>query len=234
MSAPLRNLDEILGEIGHTRHARTVGTAAKLFKTWHAKEAQTIEELEYPLEDIPVFRAGYLDCITYFSDKWEDDGDCYDYVHECDSKPSVFMADVTPFYFVTQGGSKMHGPFTLDQMMDNNIEHEEVCVAIERMSLGEELDVGNYRVHCGLPGDPTELLATKVARDATHAMPILAGVKELIMFEDDGHQRIIRFKTLPKLLLCHDKKGLLCLSGELGPIYIRGGKMHVTERGIHR
>lgn len=231
-------MHEILGELGHTRHARTVSSAAKLFELWHSKEPDAVEELDYPLEDIPVFRAGYLDCITYFSDKWEADGDCYDYVHDCDSKPSVFMEEGgnVPCFFVTQGGSDAHGPFTLDQMLENNVEQYEVCQAIEGMQLGESLEIDRYTVHCypGIPGDPSELMATKVASDATHAMPILAGVKELIVIEDTGHQRCIRFKTLPKLLLCHDKKGLLCLSGELGPIYIRGGKMHVTERGIHR
>lgn len=227
----------------HARNlGKTVGNAIKLFRTWHAKEAQTVEELEYPLEDIEVFRAGYLDCITYFSDKWEDDGDCYDYVHECDSKPSVFTsegADVPVFY--VNDGRSVHGPFTLEEMVENNRDSDDLCGELEDMESGDDLRVGGgadaeFIISCypGEPGDPEELLATRVARSATHAMPILAGVKELIVVDDRGDKRCIRFKTLPKLLLCHDKKGLLVLSGELGPIYIRGGKMHVTERGIHR
>lgn len=237
MSAPIKNLNSIFGDISRSRHAKTVGAAAKLFKLWHQKLPTDVEDIDYPLEDISVFRAGYLDCITYFSDKWEDDGDCYDYVHECDSRPSVFMEEggAGLCYFVMRGDSS-HGPFTLDEMLENNAEQEQVCAALEAMQPGDDLSIGDYRIFCypGLPGDPSELLATNVAHNATHAMPILAGVKELIVVEDSGQQRCIRFRTLPKLLLCHDKKGLLVLSGELGPIYIRGGKMHVTDRGIHR
>lgn len=221
---------------------KTVGNAIKLFRLWHSKEAQTVEDLEYPLEDIDVYRYGYLDCITYFSDKWEDDGDCYDYVHECDSKPSVFMQEGGPVAcFYVNDGRSVHGPFSLEEMLDNNRESDELCAELEEMEPGDELQVGGgadaeFMIVCtpGEQGDPEELLATRVASSATAAFPILAGVKELILVDDHGDKRCVRFRTLPKLLLCHDKKGLLIISGELGPIYIRGGKMHVTERGIHR
>jgi hypothetical protein len=159
-----------------------VGRAADLYRLWHQKEAEEdIEVLDLPLEAIEVFHAGRADSILYVSDKWEDDGNVYDYSHEFDSGPSVYMED------------------------------------------GE-----------GDQGDVEELLQTAVSARAKAPFPVLAGVKELILVDDDGNKRVLRFKVTPMLLMTLDKRGLLILSKELGPIYIRGGKMHVTERGIHR
>lgn len=155
--------------------------ACRAFRLWHQKEPSEVFDTDYPLEEYDVFLAGTADEILYVSDKWEDDGRMYDYIHDFDSAPSVFT---------TEG-------------------------------YGDE-------------EDPAELLRVpKVAKDAEASLPILAAVKRITIVRDDGSKHQIRFREPPMLCCSLDKKCLVILTEDVGPIYIRGGRMHVTARGIH-
>jgi len=60
--------------------------------------------------------------------------------------------------------------------------------------------------------------------------PILAEVCELSMDVDGEGIRTLSFKKPPLMLCTRDKKAIVILHRK--PIIVRGGRMHVTERGI--
>ena len=70
----------------------TLKEAERSWRMWHQKEPrETLEtEVSFPKT---VFSVGTARVITYLSDKWEDDGDFYDYVHDFDTDPEVFMTN---------------------------------------------------------------------------------------------------------------------------------------------
>lgn len=160
------------------RLQKTLDSAARVYRMWHKKHAEEVIEAEYPLDEVDVFYAGIGDSILYSSDKWEEDGDFWDYIHEFDSGPSVFLAE------------------------------------------GDDA-----------PVDPRNLMRNDL--DGELALPVLAFVKELIFVRDDGSKRSLRFRSPPIMSCSEDKKALVILTDNIGPIYVRGGKMHITERGIH-
>ncbi len=86
----------------------------------------------------------------------------------------------------------------------------------------------------GEEGNPADLMdVDEVSRNAEASLPILAAVKSLLVRREDGSKRDIRFRSPPMLLSTLDKKGLVILTEDVGPIYVRGGRMIVTARGIH-
>ncbi len=158
--------------------ADKLSKAEQVWTMWHQKdEPRQLVEAEWDFPDF-VFHAGQADTIVYSSDKWEDDGDFHDYVHDFDSRPSVYAY------------------------------------------AGD----GNERSVARLLG----------VRDLSGDMPltVLAIVKEFI-YTPLGHPRqCVRFADPPLLCTTNDKKTLVILSEERGAIFVRGGTMHVTERGI--
>lgn len=166
---------------------RATEEAIRAYELWHQKEVDEIIETSYPLERTDVFWAGHADVIYYTSDKWEQDGDVYRYVHDFDSRPGVF---------------------TKDGYEDSD---DDTIV------------------------DPCWLLhVPEVSARAKAPLAFLATVEELIFVRPDGSKHSYRFRSPPALLGTTDRKGLLILSRDKGPIYIRGGKMFYDERGIHR
>lgn len=71
--------------------------AASTYRMWHQKHPDRVDATDYHFPD-RICPVGFADAIVYESDKWEADGDFYDYHHEFDSDPEVFMeGDVAPF-----------------------------------------------------------------------------------------------------------------------------------------
>lgn len=148
------------------------GKAERTYVMWHQKNPTKVHKVDVPLPKL-VACVGAADCITYVSDKWEEDGDVHDYVHEFDSSPSVYMVD----------------------------------------------DDGDV-----------ELVV-----EGEHALPILGVVRELIFLPTGAEKKhVLRFRTLPIMCCTTDKKTVVIFAEKTGPIFIHGGKMHITERGIHR
>ena len=60
------------------------------YRTWHQKEPDKVYEaaVAFPTRMVQV---GEAETIEYHSDKWEEDGNIYPYVHDFDSKPAVYM-----------------------------------------------------------------------------------------------------------------------------------------------
>ncbi len=74
-----------------------VQRAAATYRMWHQKHPDAVDEQDYHFPE-RISPIGFADAIIYKSDKWEDDGDFYEYHHEFDSHPEVFMeGDVAPF-----------------------------------------------------------------------------------------------------------------------------------------
>lgn len=82
--------------------AYTVDLAEQLYRMWHDKEPnKALEEpVDFPKE---VFEVGLATHILYESDKWEQDGKFYRYIHKFTSLPtlyaengSLFPEDVEP------------------------------------------------------------------------------------------------------------------------------------------
>lgn len=155
------------------------------WRMWHQKEPREHHEVFYNFPT-HVFRVGTAETITYRSDKWEDDGKFFDYVHEFDSHPEVFMLE-----------DKRQNPHAKS-------------VSVQK------------------------LLGTRDLKGEL-ALPILAHTKELIISPDDAEvDHCIRFSDGPLLCCTTDHLTLVIFSDKKGPIFIRGGKMKVTERGIVR
>ncbi len=148
-------------------------SAADDYVMWHQKEPQESFRVDVNFPKI-VRVLGVADCITYASDKWEDDGDFHDYVHEFDSGPLIYSKE-------GQG--------------------DEFAIDVE--------------------GD--------------RELPLLAYVKELIMLPvGGGAKKYLRFRSPPALCCTSDRKMLIIFTKKYGSLIVDGGKMHITERGIHR
>lgn len=163
----------------------TLPKAEASWRMWHQKEPRELFETSY---DFPehVFCVGTAETVIYASDKWEKDGKFFDYVHEFDSRPEVFMAD------------------------------------------------GQRRNPGAAPTSVKRLLGTRDL-EGELALPILAKVKTLIISPpDDAPDHYINFRDEPVMCCTADHKTVVIFSESKGPIFIRGGKMVVTERGIVR
>jgi hypothetical protein len=79
----------------------------------------------------------------------------------------------------------------------------------------------------------TSLLQVRDLNDEWE-MPLLAFVKSITYDDADGERRRLVFGKKGPVMTCSpDKKTLVILaSRKTGPIFVRGGKMVVTERGI--
>lgn len=73
----------------------------------------------------------------------------------------------------------------------------------------------------------------RMRADVDLALPLLGFVKELIIHRS-GPDLCWRFSDPPCMACSPDKKTLVILSADHGPILIRGGAMHVEGRGICR
>lgn len=67
----------------------SVGAAIERYKMWHQKEPDRVDEHSYQFPE-QVRCMGRAVEILYESDKWEDDGEMYDYVHRFDSRPFLY------------------------------------------------------------------------------------------------------------------------------------------------
>jgi hypothetical protein len=174
--------------------SRRLRQAEDHFRLWHQKDPRELFEIDY---DFPehVYCVGRADAILYASDKWERDGDFFDYIHDFSSLPYVYACD---------------GAFNLP--------------AHGRKSVKQLLRA-------------TDL-------DGEFALPILAGVRQLVVcpLDEEGprnargnpsaRKQYLDFEDPPLLCCSPDLKTLVIFSEERGPIFIRGGQMVVTERGI--
>lgn len=171
--------------------SRRLQKAEDHFRLWHQKNPRQIFEIDYDFPEY-VDCIGRADAILYASDKWERDGDFFDYIHDFSSLPFVYACE---------------GAF----------------------------DLPPY----GRPKSVKQLLrATDL--DEEFALPILAGVRQLVVcpVNEEGprsnpaQKQYIDFRDPPMLCCSPDLKTLVIFSEERGPIFVRGGQMVVTERGI--
>lgn len=87
---------------------------------------------------------------------------------------------------------------------------------------------GDEGVHIGI----TRLLGISSLKGPV-VLTLIAAVNELVIQQDHGPNVTWRFpREPPALCSTLDKKGLVILSQDRGPIFIRGGRMRVTARGI--
>jgi hypothetical protein len=75
------------------------------------------------------------------------------------------------------------------------------------------------------------LMQTPGLNETKSEWPILAEVCELSVRLHEGNVKTFRFKK-PPLLLCTPDKKCICILYKKEPIFIRGGRMKVTARGI--
>lgn len=85
----LRVADGILGRPTHAVEEVNSPEAAKLYYMWHAKkpDGAHVVPFEFPRVVMPIGRAV---SIVYHSDKWEKDGEGYNYKHDFESRPTVY------------------------------------------------------------------------------------------------------------------------------------------------
>lgn len=77
-----------------------------------------------------------------------------------------------------------------------------------------------------------KLMGVRGLNDTQSAWPILAEVCELsVRLDDTDKIKTFRFKKPPLMLTSADKK-TLCILYKKEPLFIRGGRMVVTARGI--
>lgn len=69
--------------------------------------------------------------------------------------------------------------------------------------------------------------------DGTFPLPVLADVKELVLHDGKKERKISFVSHLPLLCCTLDKQGLVIFADN-DPMFIRGGTMVVTPRGIVR
>ncbi len=81
----------------------------------------------------------------------------------------------------------------------------------------------------GSPKSVRNLL--KADPDGELPLPILAGVLE-ITINDGVRDQKTKFESHKPLMCCSDDRKTLIIFAKSGPIFIRGGSMVVTERGI--
>lgn len=171
--------------------SRHLSKAEDHFRLWHQKEPRQIFEVDYDFPDY-VHCVGRAEDILYASDKWEEDGNFFDYIHDFDSLPFVYACE---------------GSFDLPVK--------------------------------GQPKSVKKLLQAP-SLDGEFSLPILAQVRELVICPvaakgprtNPMNRRMLAFDQLPLLCCSPDLKTLIIFSEERGPIFIRGGEMVVTERGI--
>lgn len=83
----------------------------------------------------------------------------------------------------------------------------------------------------GGPRSVAKLLGVRDVNKDPVAAPALANTLELTVSFPDGSGKTLYFKNTPVLCCTSDLKTLIiCAKNDI--IFIRGGKMHVTERGI--
>lgn len=63
--------------------------AAKLYQMWHQKYPKGVLHQSFKWQDESAF-LGHASDIVYYSDKWENDGDGFEYCHTFDSHPSIY------------------------------------------------------------------------------------------------------------------------------------------------
>lgn len=155
---------------------RVASKAVKTYETWHQKEAKKLQPITYDFPE-SVFCVGRAVHILYYSDKWEKDGDGYEYSHDFDTKP---------FVYTVEGQGTRKGVKSL---------------------LG------------------VKSLNTQIA------MPILAVTKEMTIVTTGGKEKRIQLAGAP-FLCCSNNRKTLVIFVDDDPIFINGGKMIVTARGI--
>jgi hypothetical protein len=72
-----------------TRHLRQ---AEDHFRLWHQKDPREIFEVDYDFPDY-VHCIGRAEDILYASDKWETDGNFFDYIHDFSTLPFVYACE---------------------------------------------------------------------------------------------------------------------------------------------
>lgn len=71
--------------------SRTARQLVKNYEMWHEKGVRQVQEKKFTFPK-ELFRAGRAVEIVYSSDKWEKDGDNFDYSHSYGSGVSVYRA----------------------------------------------------------------------------------------------------------------------------------------------
>lgn len=152
------------------------------FKAWHDKHpTETVEE-QYTFPDY-VYRCGRIVEMIYESDKWEEDGDMYPYIHEFESKPPVFC--------------------------------------LEESEVFEPADA---------PRSVRDLLCVRDL-DGDVPLTMLAFVSEVTLEFSGGEKQRFHFKNTPVMAGTLDNRTLVVFHDK-GPIFISGGAMRITPRGI--
>lgn len=85
----LRVAETVLGAPTHAVEEVDSPKAAELYKMWHDKAptGAHVVPFEFPERVMPIGKAV---SIVYHSDKWETDGEGYNYKHDFDSRPTVY------------------------------------------------------------------------------------------------------------------------------------------------
>lgn len=71
--------------------------ASKLYEMWHKKKPDGAHALSYTFPE-SVGCIGIARSILYHSDKWEEDGNGYDYEHDFESGPKVYAPSDSPYF----------------------------------------------------------------------------------------------------------------------------------------
>ncbi len=153
-------------------HAKDAKAAHRM---WHQKDVKDRLLVEYPFPD-EVYGVGKVRSLVYVSDKWERDGKMIDYMHDTDSRPTLYAGD-------GEGGAK--------------------------------------RV--------ASLLGTRDANDPI-AFVHLAYLKWIEYDDNEGTQEHVFSRPVP-LVCTRDKRTIVAIHRSRS-LFINGGKMVVTSRGI--
>lgn len=156
--------------------------ALENFKAWHDKDASKVHEQDYDFPSFVYSCARVVEMI-YESDKWEDDGDMYPYIHDFESRPWLYA----PEDF---------------EVLDPSNTHRSVRAL---------LCVSNL--------------------DGPVPLTLLAVVNEITVEFSGGERQRYYFKNPPILAGTTDNQTLVMFHDD-GPLFINGGKMRITPRGI--
>lgn len=78
-----------------------------------------------------------------------------------------------------------------------------------------------------------QLVGEPVSKAKALQLVLLAVVEELVVVREGKTNLTLRYKDdPPPLCSTRDKKGLVIITKDRGPIFVRGGQMTVTSRGI--
>ena len=95
------------------------GRAAKVYTLWHQKPVREVikSAFDWPAQ---VYRVGDARHVLYSSDKWEKDGEEYDYSHDFDSHPDVYMVEGPGEGVPTERllGTKLSGRVVMPHLAD--------------------------------------------------------------------------------------------------------------------